>query len=350
MLRLMHLLRLVLICSTLPGLSVLPAQAQTTNPAAPRSLASAPQADAASLLRTARLAAQRLSYAGTFVYQQGSQIRSSRITHVFDGRSELEKLEVLDGVPREYVRTNDEIVSYLPQARALRIEKRVTQDVFPAIIGAPPAELAAHYEMSLGTTARIAGFTADSVRLQPKDRLRYGYTLWFERSSGLLLRAQTMADSGDIIEQISFTQLEIGRIDRSRVKPGVADTRGWRVENAVIKGVDLAAWSVRALPPGFRKVREIRRMVSDRVKTGSAAGSAEPSAREVSQIVFSDGLASISVFIEPVSQSRTEGSTRQGAMHVVAKRQGEFWLTIVGEVPSEVIRNVANSIEYKPVK
>ncbi|MDO9218933.1 MAG: sigma-E factor regulatory protein RseB domain-containing protein, partial [Lacisediminimonas sp.] len=141
------------------------AQAQTTDRTASRSLASAPQRDAASLLRAARTAAQRLNYAGTFVYQQGSQVRSSRITHVFDGRNELEKLEVLDGVAREYLRTNDEIVAYLPQSRTLRMEKRVTQDVFPAIIGATPAELAGHYEIRSGTSERIAGFEADSVRL-----------------------------------------------------------------------------------------------------------------------------------------------------------------------------------------
>ncbi|MDO9217159.1 MAG: MucB/RseB C-terminal domain-containing protein, partial [Lacisediminimonas sp.] len=185
------------------------------------------------------------------------------------------------------------------------------------------------------------------VRLKPKDRLRYGYALWIERATGLLLRVQTLDDKGEVIEQITFTQLDIGRIDRSRVKPGIADTRGWRVENVVIKGADLAGWSVRGLPPGFRKVREIRRLVSDRDKPASAEGAVAPATREVSQIVFSDGLAAISVFIEPMTQGRTEASVRQGAMHIVGKRQGDFWLTIVGEVPSEAIRQVATSIEFK---
>jgi sigma-E factor negative regulatory protein RseB len=342
--RLLLLLRLVLVGFAVAATA---AQAQTSKQAASRASASAPQRDAASLLRMARTAAQRLNYAGTFVYQQGSQVRSSRITHVFDGRNELEKLEVLDGVPREYLRTNDEIVAYLPQSRTLRMEKRVTQDVFPAIIGATPAELAGNYEISSGTSERIAGFEADAVRLQPKDRLRYGYALWTERATGLLLRVQTLSENGDVIEQITFTQLDFGRIDRSRVKPSFADTRGWRVENVVIKGADLAGWSVRGLPPGFRKVREIRRLVSERSKSASAEGTAAGSTREVSQIVFSDGLAAISVFIEPLTPGRTEGFVRQGAMQIVGKRQGEFWLTIVGEVPSEAIRQVAASIEFK---
>ena len=89
-------------------------------------------------------------------------------------------------------------------------------------------------------------------------------------------------------------------------------------------------------------------MVSDAHATNAATSAGTPAAqREVSQIVFSDGLAAISVFIEPGTQSRTEGSVQQGAMNIIGKRQGDFWLTIVGEVPSAAIRQVANSIEFK---
>lgn len=345
--RMLAILRLLIVCS---GILATAAHAQTAPRAgsAPAPAVGAAGADGQSLLRRAQTAAQRLAYSGTFVYQQGSQIRTSRITHLLDGRNELEKLEVLDGRPREYIRTNDEIVCYVPESRTLLLEKRVTQDVFPAIVSAAPAELAAHYTIRKGASGRVAGFEADSVTLQPKDRLRYGYTLWTERASGLLLRVQTTGENGDVVEQITFTQLEIGRIDRSRVRPSVADTRGWRVENAVMQGVDLSNWSVGGIPAGFRKVRELRRLVID---TGLSEGTAKgPSRREVSQIVFSDGIAVISIFIEPASQSRTEGSVRQGAMNIVGKRQGEFWLTIVGEVPSEAIRQVASSIEFRPVK
>jgi sigma-E factor negative regulatory protein RseB len=182
--------------------------------------------------------------------------------------------------------------------------------------------------------------------LEPKDDLRYGYRLWAEKATGLLLRAQTVNEAGDIVEQISFTQLTIGNVDRNRVKPSFLNTRGWRVENAVMTHVDLSNWNVKRLPPGFHRTRELKRMVSDTpVQSGTL-----PAQREVSQIVYSDGLAAISVFIEPGTQSRTEGSLQQGAMNVVGKRQGEFWLTIVGEVPSTAIRQVANSIEYKPTK
>ncbi|MDB5796657.1 MAG: putative negative regulator of sigma [Paucimonas sp.] len=347
-------LGLVLACSGIVAAAaraqgVARAAAPVANGAAPASQAAvSSDKEAEALLRRAQSAAQRLSYAGTFVYQQGSQVRTSRITHLLDGRNELEKLELLDGRPREYIRTNEDIVCYLPESRTLLLEKRVTNDVFPAIVSGRPEDLAEHYTIRRGGAARIAGYEADSVQLSPRDKLRYGYTLWTERGSGLPLRVQTLADNNEVVEQITFTQLEIGRIDRSRVKPSVADTRNWRTENAVVQGADLSGWSVRSVPAGFRRIGEIRRRVID---SGLSEGHAKgPARREVSQIVFSDGLSAISVFIEPASQSKTEGSVRQGAMNIVGKRQGDFWLTIVGEAPAEAIRQVANSIEFKPAK
>ncbi|MES2537274.1 MAG: MucB/RseB C-terminal domain-containing protein [Pseudomonadota bacterium] len=305
-------------------------------------------------LKKIQSAARKLHYSGTFVYQQGNQVRTSRITHIVDGRNELEKLEVLDGKPREYIRNNEEIICYVPEAKVLLVEKRVTQDVFPAILAANPTELATYYNVKKGETGRIAGFDAQSVILEPKDHLRYGYKLWAEKATGLLLRAQTINDRNEVVEQISFTQLSIGNIDRSRVKPSFPNTRGWRVENAVMSNVKLSNWMVTSVPAGFKKVREMKRLLSDTSAAKPAAepdqATAHPSQREVSQIVFSDGLAAISVFIEPGSQNRTEGAVQQGAMNIVGKRQGEFWLTIVGEVPIAAIRQVANSIEFKTNK
>lgn len=309
--------------------------------------------EAQTWLKKIQSAAQRLNYSGTFVYQQGSQVRTSRITHVLDGRNELEKLEILDGKPREYIRNNEEIICYVPEARTLLVEKRVTQDVFPAILAANPADLAQYYNIKKGETGRVAGFDCQAILLEPKDDLRYGYKLWAEKSTGLLLRAQTLNDKKEVVEQIAFTQIAIGNIERSLVKPSFTNTRGWRVENAAMSQANLSNWTVRSVPAGFKKKHELKRLLTDTAGSDSVADTGHPvtpSQREVSQIVFSDGLAAISVFIEPGTQSRTEGSVQQGAMNIIGKRQGDFWLTIVGEVPSAAIKQVANSIEFKSNK
>ncbi len=310
--------------------------------------------EAQAWLKKIHVAAQKLNYSGTFVYQQANQIRTSRITHLLEGRNEREKLEILDGKPREYIRNNEEIICYVPEIKTLLVEKRVTQDVFPAILAANPAELAEHYEIRKGETGRVAGFDCQAILLEPKDGMRYGYKLWAEKGSGLLLRAQTLDERGEVVEQIAFTQVAIGNIDRSLIKPSFPNTSGWRVENAVMVPATLTGWSVKGVPPGFKKIREMKRLISDTpavpatIGTAAVAAAARPTQREVAQIVYSDGLAAISVFIEPVSQSRTEGSMQQGAMNITGKRQGDFWLTIVGEVPAAAIKQVANSIEFKP--
>jgi sigma-E factor negative regulatory protein RseB len=265
---------------------------------------------------------------------------------VKSGKNEYEKLEVLDGKPREYIRTNDEIICYVPDNKTLLVEKRVTQEVFPALPNANPARLGDYYRLSKGGRGRVAGYQTQAILLEPRDNLRYGYRLWAETKTGLLLRAQTLNGKGEVVEQIAFTQIEIGRIDRSRTRSSFANTQGWHIERAAMESASLSGWSVKAMPPGFRKIREVKRLVTNGT-TATRAGSHAQQPREMAQMVYSDGLAAISIFIEPGSASRTEGYMQQGAMNIAGKRQGDFWLTIVGEVPAVAIKQVANSIEFK---
>jgi sigma-E factor negative regulatory protein RseB len=303
--------------------------------------------EAQGLLKKIQVAAQRLNYSGTFVYQQSNQMRTSRITHILSGKNEIEKLEVLDGKPREYIRNNDDIACYVPEAKTILIEKRVTRDVFPAILAANPADLADYYTLKMGETGRVAGHECQAVILEPRDKLRYGYKLWADRSTGLLLKAQTLDSKNELVEQISFTQIDIGNIDHSRVKSSFTNTSGWHIENSVMTQVTQSNWSVTP-PPGFKKIQEVKRLISDTLaSTTGGASHGIVQQREVSQIVFSDGLAAISVFIEPASQNRAEGAMQQGAMSIVGRRQGDYWLTVVGEVPSAAIRQMSNSIEFK---
>lgn len=308
--------------------------------------------EALAWLRKIQSAAQKLNYSGTFVYQQANQMRTSRVTHVLDGKNEIEKLEILDGKPREYIRNNEEVICYVPEAKTLLVEKRITHDIFPAILAANPTDLTEFYDVKKDASGRVAGRECQAIVLEPKDNLRFGYRLWADKSTGLLLRAQTLNEKRDVVEQIAFTEISIGNIDRNRAKTSFPNTNSWHVENATMSQVSLSGWTVKSLPLGFRKIREVKRLVSDASAAANTASTslhpaAPPNQREVAQMVFSDGLAAISVFIEPGSQSRTEGSMQQGAMNIMGKRYGDFWLTIVGEVPSAAIRQVANSIEFK---
>lgn len=291
--------------------------------------------DTGNWLAKIQSAAQKINYSGNFIYQQGAQIQSSRIAHMVDRAGEHEKLEILDGQPREYIRHNDEVKCYLPESRLIITERRTPGDRFPSMLTAPVSDIDTHYKVSSAGAERVAGRLCNVTVLEPRDKLRYGYRLWTDQETGLLLKTQTINERGEVIEQVGFTEVSIGtKISRSHFRPKVP-VEGWRIEKLETRVADLTAagWSVKAPVPGFQKIREVRRVFGDR--------------REVGQIVFSDGLATISVFIETAgAPGASEGDASKGPLNVVSKRYGDHWLTVVGEAPTASIRQVANSIEY----
>ncbi|CAM8644022.1 RseB Negative regulator of sigma E activity [Oxalobacteraceae bacterium] len=281
---------------------------------------------------------QKLEYSGTFVYQQGSQVRTSRITRLRTTKSVIEKLEVLDGQSQEYVRNGEEIIHYFPAERRIVVEHRGSERSFPDISFTNPREILRYYTARQLGMDRVAGRDVLGFALEPRDGLRYGYRFWSDRASGLLLRAQTLSEKGEIIEQIAFTQLSIGKVRPSQVKTSHANTRGWRIENSSAADKEPSGWNAGWLPGGFKPVRTVKRVL------GRPENAGEP--REVVQLVFSDGLAGISVFIEAWSPRHESLPVQQGSLNMLGKRHGKFWLTIVGEVPLATIRQVAESLEF----
>ena len=299
-----------------------------------------PTADAIALLNRIQQAAQRQNYVGTFVHQQGSQVQSSRVTHVVDRAGEHEKLELMDGQAREFIRHNDDVRCFIPDSKLVLVEKRVRSDTFPALLTSAPLDIDQFYRLSIDGMDRIAGRNAQLVVLEARDKQRYGYRLWFDKDSYLLLKAQTINEKGQSIEQVAFTNVTIGGvIDASRLRPTATSTEGWRTETNRMVPVDLAqaGWSVTQPVAGFRKVMEVRRAFGGR--------------EDIGQMVFSDGLAAISIFIEPAAPHDTaEGEASKGPINVVTERHGDFWLTIVGDAPAASVRDMARQVVFKSTK
>lgn len=298
------------------------------------------------MLQSVQIAAKKTSYSGTFVYQQGNQIRTSRITHGFDGETEVEKLEILDAKPREYIRRDGEVSCYLPESKLIQVEKNLSQEEFPALLNQNVHLLPESYSIKKAQMSRVAGVECQVINFQPKDSLRYGFRLCVEKNSGLLLGMQTLNPRSEVIEQIAFTQVSLGEVDKSKLKPSFGNVSQWRVENMTVQANVNSGWIVKNLPNGFKKTLETKRFIPI---SGNASGTDanQTKSHQVVQMMFSDGLSTISVFIEPNSGSRTEGSLQQGAMTIMGKRLGENWLTVVGEVPNAAIKQVINSIQFK---
>jgi sigma-E factor negative regulatory protein RseB len=285
-------------------------------------------------LRKMQDAAQKLSYSGTFVYQSAGRSETSRITRFVEASGDIEKLEVMDGVPREIVRTKDTVRCYLPGARLVKVDRR-TERGFPALLPERISAVAKNYDITLGETRRIAGYDCQAVVLTPKDNLRYGYRLYADNASGMLLRAVTFDASGEQIEQFMFTQLVIGGVTRDMVKPRHA-SRNWRIEDAEASPARAAGWGLSSELPGFHKVVELKRRLSD--------------SRPAAQMVYSDGLAAVSVFIEAL-EGRPEpvrpGLASMGAIHMYTREVANHVVTVVGEAPAASVQRIADAVEYR---
>ena len=290
-------------------------------------------------IQAARTAALKTNYVGTIIYQVEGEMTSSRITHMFDGSKSHERIQTLDGKPREYLRkrsdSDDEVQCLIPESRKVVVEKRSVEESFPGLSRATPDEILERYDARLGAVERVAGFEAQMLALEPRDNRRYAYRLWLDRTTGLLLRAQTLNERKEVIEQIAFSDVRIGdRVYRSSLKPAWS-TDGWSVERSDYRKADLAkqGWIVPA-PNGFRKTKEVTR----RMHAGDAM-----------QVVFADGLATISVFIEPNSPvADPPGAVRtHGPTSAYSRRLNEALVTVVGEVPPGTVRALAQSVEFR---
>lgn len=308
-------------------------------PSSVRASASATSSSPAQLLYDIQQAARKQDYAGVFMYQQGEAIQSSRLVHVVDGTGERERLEVLDGQPREYLRHNDEIQCLIPEHKTVLMEPR-RGDRFPGLLLGNPVDLANHYDIRVQDKLhRVADRSCRVITILPRDGQRYGYRLCADVKTNLLLRAQTVDSDQGVIEQISFTSIRVG----DKVEPTELisswNTRDWKVVQPQVKTIDLLAqgWRIPA-PGGFSAVMQVSRTMGH---------------HDVSQLVLSDGLAAISVFIEPYDNQRdqqmSDGAVRRGAINIYSTRIADFWLTALGEVPAETLKQLATSTEYVPV-
>jgi sigma-E factor negative regulatory protein RseB len=302
-------------------------------------MAQAQTPEALDWLRRIHDATHKLSYTGTFVYQSGGRSETSRITRRVDASGDIEKVEVMDGVPREIVRTRDTVRCYLPDAQVVKIERQVdragSERGFPAMLPERITALSRHYDISVGGTERIAGFDCRAVTLKPKDDLRYGHTLYADVKTGMLIKATTTGASGETVEQFSFTELSFGSVPRKRLKSRHASS-SWRVENSEAVPASLAGWSLSSELPGFRKVAELKRRLGE----GGPVG----------QMVYSDGLAAVSVFIEPLEGRRDPvraGLASVGAIHIYTKEVAKHMITVVGEAPAASVQRIANAVEFR---
>lgn len=295
------------------------------------------------LLRIHEAAGKR-NFQGTFVVSGGGSVSSARIAHYYEGRNQFERIESLDGQARHVFRHNDVVHTVWPASRVAVIEQSQLLMSFPGLLQAGDDRIADHYDVKIQGIDRVAGYDANVLVVRPKDTLRFGYRLWSEKTSGLLLRADVIGDRGDVLETSAFSEVTIGiRPQPESVLQPMKRLDGYRVVRPVLVSTRLEdeGWSQREIAPGFRLVSCVRRPME------GSSGEVDADAPPVLQAIYADGLTYVSIFIEPFNPQR---HTRQmmasvGATQTLMRRQGDWWVTAVGDVPIATLKLFSKGLE-----
>lgn len=289
-------------------------------------------------------AAKRRNFQGTFVVSAAGVVSSMRIVNYCVGNNRVERTDALDGQLRRVLRHNDVVHTLWPSSRVVSIEQRDVLSSFPGLLqGGGDSSFAEHYTVEPLGSGRVAGHDAMVLHLKPRDQHRFGYRLWVEKDSALLLRADVLGLRDEVLESSAFSDVSIDV--RPRPKPAsllepLRRLDGWRVLRPAVARtrLDTEGWAMPVSVPGFREIGSMKRTIEP-------AGDAP--AAQVLQSVWSDGLTYVSIFIEPFDAERHTRAvqTAIGATHTLMRRHGDWWVTLMGEVPRQTLQRFASALE-----
>lgn len=283
-------------------------------------------------------ATRTLSYEGVFVYIQGQNVEVMSIAHRYSEGHERQRMYSLTGPRREILVDNGHVVCILPDRNYAFEVSRFDRSPFPISFPRELNQLHDGYWFELLQEERLLERTARKLAVRPRDDMRYGYYLWLDKETGLVLRSALIDDSQRFVEQLLFTQITIGGdITSDSLAPS-------EQSQAVLNSVTIEQkhptpsesvqplWYATQLPSGFNQVMHRRHSNKDTATT--------------EHLVFSDGLATISVFIEELqAQPLLVGASRMEAVNtygvVVDDR---YQIIAVGEVPLKAVALIARGI------
>jgi sigma-E factor negative regulatory protein RseB len=290
------------------------------------------------------------NYDGTFFHISGGRVETMRIVHRVRSGRVTERLQSLDGSGREFVRANNELTCYLPDQHTVLVEPRQDRGPFLGSLPQFDSSVGNFYRIEALPATQILGRPVRGIAVNPKDQFRFGYRLWLDEKTAMPLKTQLCDPRGQVIEQIFFARLEMPEsIPDSDLAPTVrTDGMRWVRQGPSIDNTSaaLAAYRASQLPPGFRLTVQ---------GTQTLGGASAPA----SHLVYSDGLATVSVFVEeqeasttgvaaaPDSQAQTpmQGLARVGSGYAFSTVVQGHQVTAVGEVPAQTVEFIAHSVK-----
>jgi sigma-E factor negative regulatory protein RseB len=282
-------------------------------------------------------AMSQMSYQGTFVYVQGDEVVTMRITHVADDAGVRERLVAMSGAPREVLRDSSGVRWVLGDDHSVLQDQAFSRSFFPQLPTDERDQTERSYALKLGGTERIAGQSVRNLQVVPRDDYRYGYSLWLEHHSALLLKWQLIDSNGQALAKLMFTDIRMGsEVDPDELNSSSSLKKFRTVESRLPAGRGLAQttphWRPARLPPGFE-------LTAHRYFGPQDSGMYE-------HLVYSDGFAAVSVYVESGSSEGAQdpGLSRHGTTHAFSKTAGGVLITVIGDVPAATVQLIGDAV------
>ncbi len=291
-------------------------------------------------LEKAAHAAHELSYDGIYVFHLGQQAKSVQITHVNYGQGEYARVMVLDGRPREALSQGSDTVIFNQKQEKVVIEKRRGQQSFPAMLPMDLETVKQNYQASTVGSERVAGRDAQIILLQPKDQYRFGYKFWLDKEYGLVLKSSTLDHFGNPLDAIAFSQLVLmtgQNLDWFR--PSNLDRgKSYEVQQRQVSNLPETEINYDMADPllGYRRINLFKHNMSNKPLP-------------VTQMVYTDGLATVSVFVEPMTRGNHPrvGYSEMGTTNMLGAIAEGHQIMVVGEVPQATVTQFVNAVKIK---
>jgi sigma-E factor negative regulatory protein RseB len=290
------------------------------------------------LLNKMDQAIENLNYEGTFVHIVEGKVDTMYVVHKVEDGKVSERLSALDGPGREIIRNDEETTCIFADQKTVIVERREDGGPLRSAIPQYSEQIGQHYEFVMLRPVKKMNREATVFAIRPKDRYRFGYKLWMDKATGMPLKSQMIDFDGKVMEQLLFVSISISDyIPDSRLEPTIAaDGFTWHVQDEKRRAEERdrsSRWLATNMPDGFQ-------MTTSKVTVLAGSEAA------VDHLVYSDGVASVSVFVEPAGPDSNElaGDSTIGGANAYSTRIKGYDVTAVGEVPSDTVRMIARSV------
>ncbi len=276
-----------------------------------------------------------VDYEGTVIRTENGESEALRIVHkIIDGVIH-EKLVSQEGSGLEIIRIGNEVHCILPDKQTVLIEDWNNQSTLFSALPSSEIRYSADYDVLIVREDRVAGRQAIMLAIRPHDEFRYGHRIWLDEVTSFPLKTEIVSIDGELIGQVMFADIRIGsNISKDALAPSMSlDNFSWFREPAGYDAVDVDTnWGSSDLPSGFRATSS---------KTEQLPGADAP----VTHVVYSDGMATVSVFIAEKNEAQFAEKSNVGASNTYSIQQGDFQITAVGQVPAATVRRIATSMQ-----